>query len=370
MPEQAVPAGSLPPPLLTMLTVCIRKHHDDLRQHIALMDRLNPGVPWRLIVVDNSASEPDRFSCEDPRVEVRHGVALDVSKPLDARFSYHHASALNANLGDVSSRYLLVLDPDLFVVYPNWMRDAIEHMRERALCFFGTPWHPRWYTKYRYFPAVHFILIDLQRVPVSELDFRPDLIEYPSWSRRHQAILAEHDRPNEKTPGERFRRACWAILNGVYRSGYFFLSRQLIGSSRDTGWKIWSKFATRCPADCVLPVVDLEKEFTAPAFLTTRLGRAADALFPTRLRFLPTAGSYVSADRAAACGVPDLGALQAEAFVWRNRPFAFHRRGMQQAASGATGPSPRDWTEMLNSYCEPEQGPRIVPTHGAPCLER
>lgn len=338
--------ASQPSPLLTMLTVCIRRHHDDLHAHIALMDRLNPGFDWRLVVIDNSGIAKERFVSNHPRVEVREGVALDGAKPLDARFSYHHGSALNANLADVTSRYLLVLDPDLFVLYPNWMTEAIAHMRDRDLEFFGVPWHPRWYTKYRYFPAVHFLLIDLQRVRAGDLDFCPELVENPSWSRRHQQAKAG---TSASAPMRRAKRFGWRMLDAVYRAGYFFLSRQLLGSSRDTGWKIWHRFASRRAADIVLPVVDIEADFTAPAFLTTRLGRAADALFPVRYRFLPKRGSYVSPNEAASCGLAGLDALRAEGFVWRGKAFAAHRRGfMQRDSVHDDAAEAAAWCKMLS----------------------
>src|SRR5262249_19037971 len=146
---------------------------------------------WHLVIIDNSDSHSSQFRVDDPRVEIRPGVPLDLTKSEDVRSSYHHGSALTVNLKDIRDRFLLVIDPDLFVVYPNWIRETTEHMIRQQLCFFGTPWHPRWYTKYRYFPAVHFLLIDLQRVSLTQLDFRPELTEKPSWGRRYRKAAAE-----------------------------------------------------------------------------------------------------------------------------------------------------------------------------------
>ena len=361
--EPKLPQRSAPRAELTMLTVCTRKHYDDLQCHIRMMDRLNSGTDWRLVIVDNADGGISQLKVDHPRVEIRRGLPLDMSKAADVRFSYHHGSALNANLDDIGGRFLLVLDPDLFVVYPNWMRETIEHVLQRELCFFGVPWHPRWYMKYRYFPAVHFLLVDLQRVPLARLDFRPQLEERPSWSRRYRAAAVESApgtsiRTNYTFSGF-LRQAGWRMLNAVYRAGYFVFSRQLIGSSRDTGWKIWADFGS-CPAEFVLPVVDLDSEFTAPQFLMTKLGRTLEAMFPVQFRFLPKRGTYFTPAEAAACGLPNLRSLGVEAFVWREKAFAFHRRGHMREQLNlpeADRSETLAWSAMLDRYDAPTQCP-------------
>src|SRR5262245_31363432 len=121
-PQRHAPSGGL-----TMLTVCVQKHYNDLQRHIKMIDRLNVGVDWHLVIIDNSDSHSSQFRVDDPRVEIRPGVPLDLTKSEDVRSSYHHGSALTVNLKDIRDRFLLVIDPDLFVVYPNWIRETTEH---------------------------------------------------------------------------------------------------------------------------------------------------------------------------------------------------------------------------------------------------
>jgi len=315
-------------PDLTILTVAVEKHYDNLRDHLKLMDRLNLGVAWRLVAVDNSNTGLPRLTINDPRVEVRPGVVPDETKSADARFSYHHADALNANLGDIRGRFLLVIDPDLFVVYPNWMRETMQHMREHKLSFFGVPWHPRWYTKYRGFPCIHFMMIDLELVPAGRLDFRPELLERPSWSRlRRESEGAQQTGP---------RRTGWSLLNLAYRVFYPILSRQLLGSSLDTGSKVWAVFGRSGEhrAETVVPVVDIEKDFSEPKFLNTGWGRLLDRLMPPSLRFLPGEGAYVPPTEAKGFDGPTLRGFSSEQFMWRGRPFAFHLRGHMNVDAG------------------------------------
>lgn len=80
-------------------------------------------------------------------------------------------------LKHVDTPYLLVLDPDLFVTCPHWIVECLDHRERRRLRFFGVPWHARWYRKWRGFPCVHFLLIDLRQVDIGELDFTPDIVK-------------------------------------------------------------------------------------------------------------------------------------------------------------------------------------------------
>ena len=287
-----------------------------------------------------------------------------MSKAADVRFSYHHGSALNANLDDIGGRFLLYADPDLFVVYPNWMRETIETVLSGKIVFFGVPWHPRWYMKYRYFPAVHFLLVDLQRVPLARLTFGRQLEERPSWSGAIARGAGSRERAGNERPDQSGQRvpAAGRLADAqcrLSRAGYFVFSRQLIGSSRDTGWKIWADFGS-CPAEFVLPVVDLDSDFTAPQFLMTKLGRTLEAIFPVQFRFLPKRGTYFTPAEAAACGLPNLRSLGVEVFVWREKAFAFHRRGHMREQLNlpeADRSETLAWSAMLDRYDAPTQCP-------------
>ena len=70
-------------------------------------------------------------------------------------------------------------------------------MARRQLGVFGAPWHPRWIYKHRYFPCVHCMFVDRERVPLDWLDFRPDYETIPGHARQpaaaDRATLARPD---------------------------------------------------------------------------------------------------------------------------------------------------------------------------------
>jgi hypothetical protein len=286
---------------LTIITVCIEKHFDYVRQQVRLIEELNPRVAWRMLVVDNSASDVP-LKLKDERCQVVKGVAPDLNLPANFRGSYHHAAALNMAVRRVATRYCFLLDPDLFVLYRNWITEAIEHMRRHGLALFGTPWHYRWYNKYRYYPCVHALLIDLAMIPAEKLDFTPAIAE------------------DEKRRDSPLRR----VLNRIP----LLPIRLRISSSRDTGWRLYAEQRRRgrFRAGVVLPVVNIEKEMRKPKHLTTSRGRWIERRLPRRWSLLPAPGTYIEPGQAPAFQRATISALEAETFVWRGAPFAFHLR--------------------------------------------
>jgi hypothetical protein len=284
---------------LTILTVGIEKHYSYIRRQLEMIDALNPGADYRFIVVDNAAHGTPALSIDDPRCEVLAGVDPE-PLPVAGRGSYHHATALNLAIRRVKTRYALVIDPDLFVVYRNWIAECLDHVQRRDLAFFGVPWHSRWYRKWRDFPCVHFLLIDLFKVPVDEIDFMPALVE---------------DRRMDDSPRSNWMKKHMPLI----------YARLLIETRRDTGWKLRRMFG-RMKVDLALPVVDLGRELTKPKHLQTARGRWLERRMPRRWRFLPVPGSCVYVEDAPGFASAPFQELEPEKFVWRGAPFAFHMR--------------------------------------------
>jgi len=289
-------------PQLTILTVVLEQHYGYIAEQLRLIETLNPATPFKLLVVDNSGSGPPGLQIDHPHCEVIAGVEPDLALPEHGRGSYHHAAALNMALERVSTPWLLVLDPDYFVVYRNWIAEVLDHMRRRSLALFGAPWHYSWNRKWRYFPCVHFLMIDLARVGLGELDFTPALVG---------------DAETSSSPLHRWMREHAPILR----------NRMLLESRRDTGWRLHQRFRRSRAADVTLPVVDTRTEFRSPARLETGFGRWLELRMPRRISFLPAPGTYLEADRAAAFRHPAIRALAPERFGWRGAPFAVHLRG-------------------------------------------
>jgi hypothetical protein len=197
---------------ITLVTVVIEKHYPYIQDQLDLIDALNPGADFKLLVVDNAAHAGGGLTSPDPRVQLIPGFD-PAPLPLEGRGSYHHALALNQAVPLVGTRYMLVMDPDFFVIRPGWIDACISYVRTRDLGFFGAPWHYLSYRKWRYFPCVHFLLVDLHRTPAAELDFTPAIVEDRRWL---------------NSPAARWLKK---HLPRLY-------NRSLVESRRDTGWRL------------------------------------------------------------------------------------------------------------------------------------
>ena len=236
--------------------------------------------------------------------------------------SYHHASGLNLALEQVRTRYAVVLDPDLYVVRPNWLKEVIDHMAERDLTVFGAPWNPRWYQKYRYFPCTHLMVIDLQNLRWGKDMLAPDLVR----------------------PGGKYISTFWQGFPEVRQQGRWSARRHLagnlkraiqedlkqrstIGRSHDTGFNMLQEFTTRpgLKAECLVPVFKPGHGFQPPTVTPQQV--AADRLLPDHMSYVPKKPGYFTDRGFDDFGYPDFRALGWEEFLWKGEPFAFHVRG-------------------------------------------
>ena len=188
-------------------------------------------------------------------------------------------------------------EPDFFVLRPRWIVDTIEHMQRHQLHFLGSVWHPRWYYQYRYFPTVHFMLFDLQKVERDSLDLLPRIEHHRVWH------FVNHPRP---------------LLPDFVRLPL------KIGRIRDTGYQIFRRYV-RDPS--VRYETFLPSYSPAPTFATWMESRLAP-LVGDRWCFVPqqpgafTSNSFLREKH-----------LQAywsgwEEFFWKEEPFAFHLRSV------------------------------------------
>lgn len=256
--------------MLTLLTVAGSGDAPYLLENLALMRRLNPGAPPPMHVINNSGEALDL-----PGARVHPGLPRDETLPP----SYHHAAALNAFLRaqPVPTRFLLILDPDFYILLPRWVEALPRYLEQRNLALLAAPWHPRWFTKPRRAAAPHCLLIDTAQMNPPALDFTPDLPPLKP-ARPHGALYS------------------------------FTLLRRQIGRSRDTGWRIHHprrKLLTPVftPAQAMLP------------HLRHPTGRAFERLLPERLSFLPR--NYATRPFIAA---------DWEQFLLDGAPFGLHLR--------------------------------------------
>ena len=271
----------------------------------SLVRALNPNRSFRWIIVENSLpGSAQRVIPRTDDVIVLDGAASE-QRPYAAA-SYHHAAGLNLGVDAVTTRFLLVLDPDFFIIRRGWITEILNHMMCESLSILGAPWHPSRYKKWRYFPCAHCTFYDLKQIEKEQLDFQPDYDEFPRMDKKLGRLT--------KT----LIRLCDPLK---------LRERRFIGHSADTGYRIFKQFY----GDKQLKVAC----FT-PVFAPSRISKLYDALFPDAYRLIPSDSNYYSPNSFAGYGFTDFCSLGCEEFLWRDEPFGFHVRSYPKRYKAAS----------------------------------
>lgn len=361
---------------LTIVTVAGPGDEALLLNNIEHIARNNPEGSYVVHVFDNGCFHGyPSVSIDLPLVVLHKGTPPDISKPKACRGSYQHAAALNRFIHEqeVQTRFLLILDPDFFILQKNWIKEVCKHMETCGLWFFGAPWHPKWFSKHRYFPCVHCLFIDTKYVKYRDLDFTPDLVERGAKAdKRNGLVLSASQGDSQQydvlpvVPRKWLpvflciaRDALKAVshayiesnqpiplslkvvlrlmqlvkkLKGKFRALLGFgasmiLNRKNIGCAKDTGYLVEMRFSEKKEnIETLVPSVYLATDFGKNHYLNTSIGRCFEKIVPERWSYIPKARGYFTAQNFRQCGLPDVSELNWEEFFWSDIPFGFHMR--------------------------------------------
>ena len=274
------------------LTIVSVEYYDKLfiMLNVNIAGDTNGYVP-KWVIVSNTPS-PDN---EDPSWRLpneQHEAITIVPGPGEQmRGSLHHAMGIQKGMGYANTRYILVLDPDFYIIRDNWIEDVIQHMQENELAFFGCPWHPKWANKWRYFPAPACMFIDTHSVGL--VDFLPGLnVIIPDWRWEVNPPL-------------------WRRLLKTTKFRF-----QHMGKSPDTGWMVYQR-NKHLSYDFALPVYDPEVYYPR-GFRHVWLAKLMDKFMPDKWSYTPRKGSYTMDEYFTN--------TKWEQYYWKGEPFAYHLR--------------------------------------------
>lgn len=307
------------------VTICSVYHSSAAKRLLELnydfVRNMNPGVFFRWIVGDNT---PKGFTdvLDGKKFQIVPGA--DGIRPVPDWLvgSYRHSEAVNNSLKYITTRFVLFLDIDFYIVRKNWMRDVIAHMQKNNLAFFGVPWHPIHTAKFRYFPSHHALVVDLRKVPVSQLDFYPDYDEMMS-----PATLTSR------------------VVHKIHKLIRTVSRRMTIGSSHDTGFRIYNRFRS-----CAL------FEYATPVFVAATDLRGIpesesfwERILPDRFSYIPKQPGYYTDKGFHSAGFVDARSRRWEEFMWQEKPYGFHIRGTDRLQNDLEG-NIREINAILKSF--------------------
>ena len=279
------------------LTICTVSYNsaDWINLNERLVNALNPDTNYHWIIVENSPRDSDKriFTPMMPNMSIVEGAETEPDRY--AVPSYHHGSGLNIGIQGVHTRYLLVLDPDFYIIQKGWIGSIVKYMLQNQIYILGAPWHPSRYKKWRYFPCAHCTFYDLKHINKDSLDFRPDYDTYTRLDKKHKGLQKKFSK--------------WI-------DPLKLANRRLIGHSADTGYRIYLTYNKN----------SLRNECFAPVFSPSNSSRLFNKPFSDGMSLLPKKPGYYSEVDFAHTGLPDFRGVGCEEFFWNGNPFGFHVR--------------------------------------------
>lgn len=295
---------------LVLLTVGLEHHAPYLRlSHDLLASSLRDR---RWVLVDNSADEALRPLARERGFDWVKGAAPPPAAActLEQSQSMHHALGLSCGLSVVSSRYLLILDPDFFLFAHDALDSLLALMKKRKLAAFGAPWTPELHYKWRDAPCMHCLLLDLNEVPKETLRFEP------AGNPRANDVM------NRAARFTRLFRPLRSLLAPVHQ---LTTGRIGIGQTRDTGWQIARQLRRHHAGQIGLlsaAVFDRDR-FQHPWHLRYDWGWHMERHLPPRWSYLPPADHYRLVEGT---DIPDIQFLKLDAYSLHDHIFAVHVR--------------------------------------------
>jgi len=278
------------------LTIVIVSYQscDFILQNIRLINHLNCSRSVKIVVVDN-ANESLGDKIEFPNTITINGA----TRRGDETASDHHYRGIETGLSYVDTRFLLVLDPDFYVIRKKWIQDILGFMKQRDLAILGAPWHPQHFVKWRYFPCSHCLFIDGKKIPISEVDLSPGFNQSCEFR-------------GQPAPRKMATRAYEGILRRIFRK-----RAASIGHSCDTGYAFFRKYCRS---------TEYQIDLFQPVWRRIGMKRLCEFLLPDFLSYIPKRPNYFSDRGMEEFGLPNCEQHYWEEFLWKNKPWGFHIR--------------------------------------------
>lgn len=309
--------------MLTIISVSFRsKKLIDLNYE--LVKKLNPNTPFEWIVVQNTPeNEIDQdINYSDPRFTVIKGPYLsDWEKETIAYGSFHHAKALTIGFYYAKSDFILTLDPDCFILAPNWIENTLTHLTENKIAFMGTPYHSRFFYNYRTFPTVVCMFINRKQMYEASyftFNFFPAVDDL--YYRKSKYFYLVHDtRPLKmhRFFAKVFLDKEMSLKNTPFYLKQIFTNRfpQFGIKAKDTGYELYEQYSHKVK----------HEEFQYAAVDQRRFSwKCLEMFLPDRMRTYPRSKKRVRNEFSKEF---EHFEPKCEEFYWKNQLFAIHISG-------------------------------------------
>lgn len=316
-----------------------------LRYNIELTKQLNPDIKHNWLIIDNETSDMDNSNIKSLENLQSDTVSVSVI-PGDSKSKYvnksggeHHAKALHIGLDYLSLKGVnLVLDPDFYILKKHWIKEVLGQMKENNLSFMGVPWNPKWYRKLRYFPTIHCLFINFDKVVKSDINFYPGkLKDEKMYISNYFLSLLNRKEENQKIKSSaEMSNFSKGINKKTCKIGKIItnqFSRLFVRTSLDTGWGLYKKFYKnpKYRWHAFTPVFNPKKEYPLKCFVNFNL--FLDKILPDRISLTPKKNSFVSLPDDTLTSLLKDKKFYSELFLHNNSVWGKHFRNQRVNAS-------------------------------------
>jgi hypothetical protein len=312
--------GTGPMEKIALLTVGMAHHAPYLRLSRRLLAEDLKGTRW--ILIDNSPEKALKGIAEEHGFEWIEGPAAPEPRadfPPHAIGSLHHARGLRRGIDAVTSRYLLIIDPDFLLLIRNAVGALLDKMRRDSLAALGVPWTPELHYKWRGAPCLHCLLLDLEQVPREALRLEPG------------NRLGANDTASRYTRLAQLLRPARSLLSPLHQ---LTTGRIGVGHSRDTGFALAQWLKQHKPERIgLLPAAVFDRQrFSHPWHLRHGWGWALEQHLPQRWSYLPSSDHYRLSEGEDLSDIAELGL---DIFYLEEHILAVHVRRSRALFAGA-----------------------------------
>ena len=302
---------------ITICTVCT----DDeklIQKNIEYISKLNDNIKINWIICLNKERDVkinlDNFKSN---IEYIYGLPKD----LIGSIALHHSIGLNLTKKKIKTQYAVFIDPDFFVLRKNFFNDIIDYILENRLNFIGVPWHPKWYSKFRYFPCSHFLIVDTYKISLDNFDFRPiDVFWDKKYSNLNHIKL-------KKNIFSRIIHKFFSYNNFLY---YNFFYRNLNCFDGDTSHRIYINLhKSKNKYEIFSTCFDITEDWLIP--ISWKINNFIELFLPENLCFFPKDRSKIKFNSKFG---NYLSKYAYEGFYWKDNEIGFHVRGHPKRFSG------------------------------------
>ena len=241
---------------------------------------------------------------ENSRVIKKNGTTYT----LNPKRNVYHAKGLSIGVEKSNSKYLLIIDPDFFVIKKNWIKEIINYMEINNIDIFSSPYHPvKDWIKPRFSPCVYFLLINTEKIKKKNLNFLPP---------DPNELLSKKKIFKNKISSE------FIIKTLIFSFGILFGDRYRyqIGKLGDVGFELLNTAINN----------KIKFEFTSPAIKKIKDLKLRRLLFDFilpdnyKLVYKNNNFSYQTFKDFNYYNFREIGCQE---YFWKKVPFAFHLRG-------------------------------------------